>query len=314
VTSVKQKFSESTMGQTVSNLVRSWSPADIPDLTGKVVVITGANSGIGYYTALELGRKGATVIALCRDEGRGKAAVEEWRRAVPGGKFELLLCDLADLASVARVARQINQRNQPVDILVNNAGLMMPPTREETVDKFELQMGTNHLGHFALTGGLLQSLLKSDAPRVVNVASLAAWSGSLKEVDFEVPASKYSPIACYGNSKLANLCFTTELGRRYPKITSVAAHPGGSATNLQRYRFGHKLLRMMFQSAEDGALPTLRSATDPDLKTGAYNGPWLAGARGAPSNYSAVMPPQARNADICRRLWEASVAATSVQY
>uniref|UniRef100_A0A7S1MJX3 Uncharacterized protein n=1 Tax=Neobodo designis TaxID=312471 RepID=A0A7S1MJX3_NEODS len=158
---------------------------------------------------------------------------------------------------------------------------------------------------------------KSDAPRVVNVSSLMAWTGNLKAagaLDFTVPAARYHPRTCYGNSKLANLVFTNELGRRYPELTVTAAHPGGSNTNLQQHAFNHPVVRAMLQAPEVGAMPSLKSATMPGLKSGAYFGPWVFGSCGTPSNLSAIMPPQAHDADLGRRFWAASVEATGVQY
>jgi NAD(P)-dependent dehydrogenase (short-subunit alcohol dehydrogenase family) len=303
------------MGQQASLLLKSWGPNDIPDLTGKIAVVTGANSGIGYHTALELGRHGAKVIALCRDPTRGKEMLERLRKDAPQGDFELLLADLSSLADVKRAAATINARNKAVDILVNNAGVMMNPKRESTKDGFEMQIGTNHLGHFALTGELLPSLKRSVNPRVVNVSSSLAFAGTFKggPIDFVVPEAIYNPSKAYGNSKLANLMFTNELAKRHPQITAVAAHPGYSATNLQKHAFGGPLYQLVMQDATVGALPSLRAATAPGLKSGAYYGPWLV-SRGAPSQFYAYMPPQARNADLCRSLWDASVEATGVKY
>lgn len=312
------------MGQqlatTTSGALHSWSTkADAPSQSGKNVVVTGANSGIGYVTARELGRLGARVFCLCRDPKRGHDAVDALGKDVPHGRFELVLTDLASLASVKNAAGEVVCKldGEPLHTLVNNAGVMMMPKRQETADGFEMQMGTNHLGHFALTGALLPSLQKAEQPRVVNVSSLMAWTGNFKSdaaFDFTVPESTYSPLRCYGNSKLANLIFTREMARRYPKITVVAAHPGGSQTNLQQHAFNDPITKMLLQRADVGALPSLKAATVPGLPSASYFGPWLFGMMGAPSQFNAVMPPQAGNAEIGSRFWMASVQATGVKF
>jgi len=257
------------------------------------------------------------VLCVCRDKTRGEKAVSDMRAAVPKATFELLLADVSSLAEVRTLADKVNGRNAALDILVNNAGIMMLPRREETADGFEKQIGTNHLGHFALTGRLLPSLRKSKSPRVTNVSSLMAWTGGFKGdggLDFTVPEAKYNPTRCYGNSKLANLLFTNELGRRFPDLTVTAAHPGGTNTNLQQHAFNGAFWKLVLQQPAAGATPSLKAATEPGLKSGAYFGPWMGGSCGSPSNFNAIMPPQANDAELCKCFWAASVEATGVQY
>lgn len=300
----------------VSSTLHSWTTSDIPDLHGRHALVTGANSGIGYHTALELGRKGATVFLVCRDAGRGTEAVTRMRSEAPPGSFELLVGDISSQAEVKRLATDFNARGVALDILVNNAGIMMLPKRELSADGFEMQMATNHLGHFALTGRLLPSLLRSSSPRVVNVSSGLAWSGDLKKnnaaADFVGTDATYSPAKAYGNSKLANLVFTRMLAAKYPKLTVVASHPGGAATNLQKHAFNSPVLRMMMQSAATGALPSLRAATEPGLPSCSYYGPWIASSYGVPSNFYSWYPAQAKDLQLGAELWSASIAATGL--
>ncbi|MBW8482495.1 oxidoreductase [Actinomadura parmotrematis] len=296
-----------------------WSASDIPDLHGRRAVVTGANSGIGYHTALQLGRHGADVVLACRDAGRGEEARTRMAAAVPGGRFELASLDLADLASVRAFAAA--HAGDPLDLLVNNAGVMALP-HHTTADGFEMQFGTNHLGHFALTGLLLPALLAAPAPRVVTVTSGMAWTGRLRLSD---PNSerRYNKWAAYGWSKLANLIFAKELDRRYEGLLGDAAHPGFAATNLQAAGprmagrgLEEKLMGLgntvIAQSAASGALPTLYAAASPDARGGACYGPRVLSAWGSPTK--AVMPPAANRPEAGRALWELSEDLTGVKY
>lgn len=287
-----------------------WSTNNIPTLSSKRAIVTGANCGIGYYTALALGAAGAEVIIACRSQERGIEALHKLRKECPGGKFELRQLDLSSLGDIARFADAINAEQKPLDILINNAGVMYPPY-EQTKDGFELQLGTNHLGHFALTGRLMRSLLKSDSPRVVTVSSTMAWWAYRQSVfDFVKSPATYNPVACYTESKIDNLLFMRELGRRYPKIISTAAHPGASNTNLLRYRY--TFLRFVCQSAASGALPTLMAATEPSITSGTYFGPRGFGYAGYP--VKAWLPSITRDDSYAKALWSASEKATGVEY
>lgn len=307
----------------------SWNAADIPDQSGSVAVITGANSGLGLATSRELARAGARVVMACRDRGRGEAALAEIRSAVPGATVELASLDLASLDSVRALAESLRSEQESIDLLVNNAGVMAPP-RRLTADGFELQFGTNHLGHFALTGQLLPSLLRSEGSRVVTVSSGAHRTGRVKFDDL-TGERRYFRWAAYGQSKLANLLFAYELQRRAEgadaPLASMAAHPGYSATNLQSSGPGvgggiaaaaNKSVMavtnmLIAQSDDDGALPSLYAATFPGLPGGSFIGPdGLFEARGAPrivDSSSASKDPASAD-----RLWAVSEELTGVSF
>jgi NAD(P)-dependent dehydrogenase (short-subunit alcohol dehydrogenase family) len=295
----------------------AWSVADIPDQRGRRAVVTGANSGIGLIAARELARRGASVVLACRNMQKGEAALAEVRAA--GGEAELARLDLGDLESVRAFAAA---QEPPVDLLLNNAGVMAPP-RTETADGFELQLGTNHLGHFALTGLLLDRLKAAGAARVVTISSNGHRMGRIDFDDLQ-GERRYTRWGAYGRSKLANLLFMRELDRRARAaglpLTSVGAHPGYSATNLQfaapplldriAMRAGNLLLA---QSAEKGALPGLYAATVPGLPGGSYVGPDGRGNwRGDPQLVG--MSGRAQDAETARRLWEVSESLTGVRF
>ncbi|MCP2336241.1 oxidoreductase [Actinomadura rupiterrae] len=296
-----------------------WTAADIPDLHGKSTVVTGANSGLGYHTALQLARHGASVTLACRSTERGRTALDRIRAAVPDADLALAPLDLADLASVREFARR--WADDPLDILVNNAGVMALPKRT-TAEGHEMQFGTNHLGHFALTGLLLPALRGAPAPRVVTVTSAFAWSGRIRFDDLQGEGG-YRPWLAYAQSKLANLLFTKELARRVPDVTSVAAHPGFASTNLQAAgpRMAGRALAervatlgnaVLAQSGAMGALPSLYAAVVPDVESGACYGPRFFQYRGTPTKVTT--PPQAANLQTARRLWEESEKLTGVTY
>ncbi|MGW0803699.1 oxidoreductase [Nonomuraea sp. NPDC002799] len=281
----------------------SWTAADIPDLTGKTAIVTGAGSGIGLPTALELARHGARVVVAARDAGKGGAAVAEIQRAVPGARVEYGALDLADLASVRRFAQGVDK----VDLLINNAGIGMI-ARQETKDGFEMQFGTNHLGHFALTGLLLPRLLASPGARVVTVSSDAHAVGRIDFDDLALSRG-YGRMRAYGRSKLANLLFALELQRRAAKagadLTSVATHPGATATRIVKLGPLQPLLGVFLQSAEAGARSSLYAATSPEIHGGEFVGPKL-----------KILTPSetARSEALAARLWDVSSELTGVRF
>ncbi|MGF1469044.1 MAG: oxidoreductase [Sandaracinaceae bacterium] len=295
---------------------RRWTSEDIGDQSGRVAIVTGANSGIGYETAKALAAKGATVIAACRSEERGREAVARLAGEVPDAKVELMLLDLASLASIERFAEGFTSTHDRLDLLINNAGVMMPPTRQETADGFELQMGVNHLGHFALTLRLLELVVRTPGSRVVNVSSSAQRWGGLDLDDLHWTSRAYRQTSSYGASKVANMLFTLELQRRLaeagaPTITT-ACHPGWTATNLQRtsplIRFLNPFLGMQ---PWQGALPTLYAAVADEVEPGAYYGP---DGIGTIRGYPTRNPPAEASTDaaVAKRLWALSEAAVGL--
>ncbi len=300
-----------------------WTAADIPDQSGRTAIVTGANSGLGLATARELARAGASVWIAVRDEEKGGEAVSSIRTVVPEADLTVGQLDLADLSSVRAFSESFAGAGRQLDLLINNAGIMAAP-RRLTRDGFESQFGTNHLGHFALTGLLLGALLKAPAPRVVTVSSTLHRSGTMNFDDLQ-GERKYSRWGAYGQSKLANLMFCFELQRRAvaadTALLSLAAHPGYASTNLQFAapdRFYEKAYmwignRLFAQSADMGALPTLYAATVPDLPGGTYVGP---GGRAEQRGYPKVVTAagKAYNESAWRRLWEVSEELTGVHY
>jgi NAD(P)-dependent dehydrogenase (short-subunit alcohol dehydrogenase family) len=296
----------------------AWSADDIADQGGRLAVVTGANSGLGLETARQLAAHGAHVVLAVRSPERGAAAVEDIRSTVPDARLELCRLDLASLASVHEAAEALRDAHDRIDLLVNNAGVMYTD-RELTADGFELQFGTNHLGHFALTSLLLDRMLTVEGSRVVTVASLGHWAPIRLDLDDVRAERGYNRFAAYSRSKLANLLFTYELQRRLgaagAATAALAAHPGGSDTELARHVPGASLIRSLLhplaQSAAMGALPTLRAATDPFAAGGQYYGPdRLLESRGHP----IVVRSSARSQDpaLQARLWALSERLTGV--
>ena len=293
-----------------------WTPADIPDQTGRRAIVTGANSGIGFHTALELARRGIMVVLASRDPARGAAAKSQILTGVPNAQVELASLDLASLASVQAFAE--SQSTKPLDLLINNAGVMAPPRRKQTADGFELQFGTNVLGHFALTARLLPALTAATQPaRVVTVSSIAHKRGRLDFADLQSTAS-YSPMRAYQQSKLADLMFAFELQRRLhatgSPILSVAAHPGVAETSLfltpdhaglerAARKIMGKLIGLLLNSQAQGAYPTLYAATSHQAVAGGYYGPQgLAETRGGDAG-PAHVAPQALDQPAAAQLW-----------
>lgn len=298
---------------------RRWTAEQIPDQDGRVAVVTGANSGLGLITALELTRHGADVIVACRSVEKGAAAAAQIEAAT-GVKPRVHRLDLGSLDSVRRFARELPGGR--VDLLVNNAGIMMTP-RGTTSDGFELQLGTNHLGHFALTGLLLDALARSDSARIVTLSSNEHKGGRLDFDDLQQEHG-YSPRGSYQRSKLANAVFAIELDRRLraagARAISVFAHPGYAATNLQSsgptgVAKGVMAIsnRVLAQRPERGALPSLYAATADGVQGGDYYGPdGPAEMRGFPKQVQAS--PDAYDPEVGRRLWSASEELTGVRY
>jgi NAD(P)-dependent dehydrogenase (short-subunit alcohol dehydrogenase family) len=306
-----------------------WSVADIPSQNGKLAVITGATGGLGYETALALVRAGAEVLVTGRNAEKGRVALrqinDQIKRAVPSAKVRFAMLDLASLASIRAFAESLLENGRPVELLINNAGVMDLPTRRLTEDGFELQFGTNHLSHFALTALLLPLLRKAQAPRVVNVSSLAHRGGKIDFANLQAER-KYNSWAAYQQSKLANLLFTFELQRRSDAygwgLMTNAAHPGFARTELipngpgtgGLKGTGMKVLgSFMSHSAAAGALPTLFAATAPEAEPNGYYGPNGFYELKGPVAPAEVLP-QAKDEAVARKLWEVSEQLTGVKW
>lgn len=303
-----------------------WSVAQIPAQSGKTVLITGANSGIGYQAALELARHGARVLLGVRNRSKGEAALQKLQAAVPGAQAELAELDMASLGSIRKFAENFVSAGRTLDVLVNNAGVMALPKRELTEDGFERQFGTNHLGHFALTGLLVPALLKTPAPRVVTVSSLAHRNGEMLFDDLQREKNYGDGWPAYNQSKLANLLFALELDRRAraqgSPLLSIPVHPGVSRTNIFENGPGTRNLKaiavkvlapILTQDDAAGALPTLYAATAPEAQGGRYIGPdKMNGLKGSPT---VEQPrPQALDEAAAKRLWEVSETLTGVVF
>jgi NAD(P)-dependent dehydrogenase (short-subunit alcohol dehydrogenase family) len=301
-----------------------WTPQQITPQQDRLSIVTGANSGIGYQTARYLSRAGATVILACRNQEKGEAARAKLISENPAARVELRVLDVADLDSVRRFAAEFANEGRPLDLLINNAGVMAIPERRTTPQGFEMQFGTNHLGHFALTGLLLPALLRQPNSRVVTVASIAHRGGKLNFDDLNAERS-YDARGAYQQSKLANLVFGLEFDRRLrarsAATASVIAHPGVAVTNIvsngmgtgMKGRIVGALLPLVAQSDDRGAWPLLYAATSPQAHGGGYYGPdGIAEIKGTPVE---VKPkPHALDPAIGKRLWEVSERLTGVRY
>jgi NAD(P)-dependent dehydrogenase (short-subunit alcohol dehydrogenase family) len=298
----------------------NWTTNDIPDQTGRTAVITGANTGLGYETAAALAAKGAHVVLAVRNTDKGQAAADLISRRSPGASVAVQELDLTSLASIRAAAEQLRAAHDSIDLLINNAGVMFTP-RSTTKDGFELQFGTNHLGHFAFTGLLLDHIVAAPGSRVVTVSSVGhrfARNGiRFDDLQWE---KDYSRVGAYGQAKLANLMFTYELQRRLRGTGTIAAaaHPGGSRTELTRnlpplLGAVTKLAEPLFQPAEMGALPQLRAATDPGVIGGQYFGP---DGFGEQRGYPVVVASTRVSHDIAaqKRLWTVSEELTGVTF
>jgi NAD(P)-dependent dehydrogenase (short-subunit alcohol dehydrogenase family) len=297
-----------------------WTAADVPDQSGRLAIVTGANSGLGFDTAAVLADKGAHVVLAVRNVDKGNDAVNRIKAKSPDAVVAVQELDLTSLESVRKAAEQLRADHPRIDLLINNAGVMYVPTRETTKDGFEMQFGTNHLGHFALTCQLLDNMSQVDGSRVVTVSSVGHRILARIHFDDLQLERKYNRIESYGQSKLANLLFTYELQRRLKRkgasTIAAAAHPGFSDTELMRHLPGFIpdfVWRPFTQPADMGALPTLRAATDPGVQGGQYYGPdGIGEAQGHPKVVKSSA--QSHNEDIARRLWTVSEELTGVAY
>jgi NAD(P)-dependent dehydrogenase (short-subunit alcohol dehydrogenase family) len=307
--------------------------ASVPDLSGKLAIVTGSNSGLGFGLARRLSAAGADVVMAIRNRAKGEAAIDEIRATVPNAKLTIKTLDLSALATVAALGEQLNADGRPIDILINNAGVMTPPERDTTADGFELQFGSNHLGHFALTAQLLPLLRAAKGARVVSLSSLAARYGRIHFDDPQFEKS-YSPMSSYGQSKLAVLMFARELDRRSREanwgIRSNAAHPGLTKTNLQVsgpshgrarpsmmeqfYKLSWRLTPFLWQEIDEGILPALYAAAAPQAKGGAFYGPHGIYEAAGGGVTAAKVPARARADADSQRLWELSEQLTGISY
>lgn len=305
-------------------LMERWEIRHMPDLSGKVVVVTGGNTGIGLQSAMAFAGKGAETILACRNEAKGLWAVAQIRKKFPAARVSYLHLDLGNLGSVRRFAQSFRTSWSRLDVLLNNAGVILNPYTK-TDDGFESQMGINHLGHFALTGLLMDLISRTEGARVVNVSSKIHRLGRMDFEDLQYESGKgYSRIGAYSRSKLANLLFTYELDRKFRKAEmdaqAVAVHPGYSYTDFGRARF-FRALRYVFyplvlaitQSSQKGALPSLRAAIDPDVRGGDFLGP---GGRCQIKGYPVKISSNGKshNPDDARLLWEISEKLTGVRF
>lgn len=293
-----------------------WTAADMGDQSGRVAIVTGANRGIGLPTAGELSRHGVRVVMACRSVERARGAASRIESGVRAGGVVVMELDLADLASVRGFAEEFRRRFDRLDLLINNAGVMLPPL-SRTADGFEAQLGTNHLGHFALTARLLDMLRETAGSRVVTVASTGHRFAAIDFDDLQWEARRYQPIRAYFESKLANLLFTCELQRRFDRAgmqsLSVAAHPGWAGTDLLRFsRILLWLSSLLAMRPSQGALPTLYAATAPDVQPGGYYGPdGFAQIWGHPGQVRAS--PGSRDPSMAARLWAVSEELVNLQ-
>lgn len=295
---------------------KKWTSENIADQTGKIAIVTGANSGIGYETAKALAKKKALVIMVCRNIEKGYEAAEKIKAEFQDAKVEVMKMDLSSQKSIQEFAEKFREKYNELHLLINNAGVMMPPY-SKTKDGFELQIGTNHLGHFALTGLLLDLLLKTEKSRIVSVSSMAHKWGEIKFDDFN-REQNYSKSEAYGQSKLANLLFTYELQRKLDiagsNTIAVASHPGWTQTNLQRHISSARLLNPLFgQKQENGAWPTLMAATYPETKAADYFGPsGFKEMKGHPKKVESNVKSHDKN--VAAKLWTLSEELTGVKF
>lgn len=308
----------------MKNNIKNWTASNIPQRKDGLAVITGSTEGIGYEDALALSSAGWNVIVMGRNAQKGADAIAKIQQINPKAKVSFEKIDLADLSSIKSFASRMIERCEAIDLLINNAGVMTPPNRLETADGFELQFGTNHIGHFALTAQLLPLLREAPNARVITVSSVANRNGQINFDDLQSTAL-YVPGKAYSQAKIANLMFALELQRQSEKhgwgITSIASHPGVSRTNLLITGAGkwsipgmmRRFFPFLFQPQSQGALPTLFAATSPEAKGGLYYGPnKMSETRGFPS--IAKIPEQANDKEVAQRLWNVSQKLAKVEF
>ncbi|QMS84595.1 oxidoreductase [Candidatus Xianfuyuplasma coldseepsis] len=297
-----------------------WTEQDMPDLSGKVIVVTGANSGIGYEATRLFAKKNAEVIMACRNREKAEAAFDTIKQDVPTAKLVIIALDLASFSSIHKFSDELHKRYQTIDILLNNAGIMMTPYRE-TADGLEQQQGINHFGHFLLTSLLFDLLKQSNDPRIVNISSIAHRFGTMNFKNLQYKNKKgYVPFLAYGRSKLENLLFTYHLANNVEQaglsVKVLAAHPGISSTNLGNhiyergvYKAFHALTNKFTQSAYQGSLPGVRAAVDPMAQNGQFYGPdKLFGVKGAPVVCTSTK--RSHNRNLQQQLWDYSLEVT----
>lgn len=302
----------------------NWTTQDMPSQDGRIIVVTGTG-GLGFHDALALARAGGNVIIAGRNPRKGSDAVARIKQSVRQARVSFEPVDLADLASVAAFGQRLGDSRERIDTLINNAAVMTPPQRQTTADGFELQFGTNYLGHFALTAHLLPLLRRGQDPRVITLSSIAVRRNAAINFDDLQAEKAYLPMPVYAQSKLACLMFALELERRSAEagwgLTSIAAHPGISRTDLLHNAPGRysaqgllrSILWFLFQPAAQGALPTLFAATSSAARGGRYYGPdRLSETRGHPSE--AAIPPAALELHVARRLWDVSETLANVNF
>ena len=295
----------------------AWDASRIPDQSGRVVIVTGASSGIGEEAARALAAKNADVTIASRNVEKSNAAADRIRNAHPDAKVSVAQLDLSDLQSVDAFATEFQKEHDRLDLLINNAGIMMCPFAK-TKDGFEIQMGTNHLGHFALTGHLLPLLKSTEGSRIVNLASIAHKGGDIDFSDLNWENRPYKTMKAYSDSKIANLYFTyhlaEKLGRNGKNPIVVAAHPGWTATDLQRHSGMAGFLNNFFaQGIDMGTLPTLRAAVDETAQSGDYFGPTrMFEMRGSPEKVQSNA--KSRDSAAAKKLWDLSEQMTGISY
>jgi NAD(P)-dependent dehydrogenase (short-subunit alcohol dehydrogenase family) len=314
-TSKRRGIGWGLIDQGITMKKENWTTENIANVMNKIAVVTGGNSGIGKETARILAHKGVQVILAVRNKDRGDEAALEIRQEFPDSNVEVMKLDLSSLASVKSFADEISGKHKHLDLLINNAGVMVPPY-SKTKDGFELQFGTNHLAHFALTGLLLPLLEAAKHSRIVTISSVAHLSGDLHFDDLAWEKRKYNAPRAYADSKIANLYFTYELSRKLTdsNIKVLAAHPGWTSTNLQKNWRIFRLLNPFFaQKPAMGALPTLRAATDPDAQSGDYFGPsgWRE-VKGYPETVTSNKKSNDRKTG--KELWRISEKLTGIKY
>lgn len=298
----------------------NWTAENIPSQSGKRILITGANSGIGLEAAKVLASKGAEVILAVRNLDKGKLAQQEILVLVPSANTSVIALDLSDLDSVNSCVKQLIEADKKIDVLINNAGVMLLNEHTTSAQGHEIQWATNHLGHFSFTAGLLPLLEKAEQPRIVTLSSLVAKMKAAdiyyQDLNFE---KKYDKMAAYAQSKLANVMFAVELDKRLKesgsKVVSIAAHPGYTATNLQQHMglLGTVMNALMAQKVEMGVLPTLKAATDPLLKGGEYIGPMkMSNYRGYPG--FNTLPTPAEDANHRQKLWHTTERILGLEF